>query len=277
MVTLCLHIAHPSTDIQPNTLLQWLSFMPQLETFVFSADFTHGVEEQLMHTPIMTPVTLPNLYRLTFSGVDAYLEALLRRITSPRLKKLDIEFINESQYSVPLLSQFIHATETLGFDNAKVMFTTGDVRVTVYPRGETKMYAISIAVRVYESQLSSMAQIFTSLSQSFSVVEHLTLGLGMEGHFLSEAQIEVDRTEWLLTSFGNVRTLWIDNRLVEGLSRCLQLDNGELCLKLLPDLQELTYCGVGNTGDGFTSFIDARQNAGRPKALARCSETWPRR
>ena len=278
MVTLCLHIAHPSTNIQPNTLLQWLSFMPQLETLVFSADFTHGVEEQLMHTPIVTPVTLPNLYRFTFSGVDAYLEALLRRITSPRLKKLDIEFINESQYSIPLLSQFIHSTETLKSDNAKVMFTTGDVRVTAYLRGETKIYSISISLWD-ESQLSPMAQILTSLSQSFTVAEHLTLGLGMEGHFLSEAQSEADRSEWrkLLRSFGNVKTLWIDNRLVEDLSRCLQLDNGELCLGLLPDLQELTCYGGGNTGDAFASFIDARQNAGRPIALARCSERWPRR
>ena len=78
-------------------------------------------------------------------------------------------------------------------------------------------------------------------------------------------------------SFGNVKTFWIDNRLVEGHSRCLQLDDGELCLKLLPDLQELTYYGGGNTGDGFASFIDARENAGRPIALARCSEKWPRR
>ena len=268
MVRLCLRIVHPSTYLQPNTLLQWLSFMPQLETLILSAASTLGVEEQLMHTPIMTPVTLLNLYRFTFSGADAYLEAFLRRITSPHLKKLDIDF-NKSQYSVPYLLQFINATETLRFDGAKVMFTTGNVCVTFYLRGETNTYAISIAVWVHESQLSSMAQILTLLSQSFAVVEHLTLGLDTEGHFLSEAQSEVDRTEWrkLLRSFGNVKTLWIDNRLVEGLSRCLQLDDGEFCLKLLPDLQELTYYGGGNTGDGFTSFIDARQNAGRPIAL----------
>jgi hypothetical protein len=45
------------------------------------------------------------------------------------------------------------------------------------------------------------------------------------------------------------------------------LEDGELPLELLPELQELTHSGSGNTGDAFTSFIDARQNAGRPVTL----------
>jgi hypothetical protein len=36
----------------------------------------------------------------------------------------------------------------------------------------------------------------------------------------------------------------------------------------LPDLQELTYSGSGNVGDAFTSFIDTRQNSGRPRHRA---------
>ena len=48
------------------------------------------------------------------------------------------------------------------------------------------------------------------------------------------------------------------------LSRCLQLDDGEVSLEVLPELQELTYSysGNGNASDMFTSFVDARQNAG---------------
>ena len=37
------------------------------------------------------------------------------------------------------------------------------------------------------------------------------------------------------------------------------------------ELQELTYSGSRNTGDGFTSFIDARQDAGHPVTLVRRS------
>jgi hypothetical protein len=110
-----------------------------------------------------------------------------------------------------------------------------------------------------------VAQIFNSLGQMFSSVEHLTLR--HEEHSLSsEEHNEVDCTEWhkLLRSFSNVKTLRIEQGLVGELSRCLELDDGELPLELLPELQELTYSGSGDAGDAFTSFIDARQNAGRP-------------
>ena len=50
-----------------------------------------------------------------------------------------------------------------------------------------------------------MAQIFSSLSQLISAVEHLTL----EHSRPSEEHNEVDCTEWrkLLRSFGNAKTL----------------------------------------------------------------------
>jgi hypothetical protein len=55
--------------------------------------------------------------------------------------------------------------------------------------------------------------------------------------------------------------------LVEELSCCLQLDYGESPLELLSELQKLRYSGSGNSGDAFTSFIDAHQRAGRPVTL----------
>jgi hypothetical protein len=49
--------------------------------------------------------------------------------------------------------------------------------------------------------------------------------------------------------------------------------HGELPLELLPELQELTFTGSGDVSDAFTSFIDARQNAGHPVTLARSPGT----
>jgi hypothetical protein len=100
----------------------------------------------------------------------------------------------------------------------------------------------------------------------FSTVEHLTFEYEING-WLPEEQVEANRVEWhkLLRLFSNVKTLCIDNwRLVEEISRCLQLDDGEHPLEPLPRLQEVTYSGSGNS---FTSFIDARRNAGRPITL----------
>ena len=127
---------------------------------------------------------------------------------------------------------------------------------------------ISIFLILLMWQVSSVAQIFNALSEMFSAVEHLTLSY--EAHSQSsEEHNEVDRTEWhkLLRLFSNVKTLRIEDGLVGETSRCLRLENGEHPLELLPELQELTYSGSGKAGDTFTSFIDARRNAGRPVTL----------
>ena len=64
-----------------------------------------------------------------------------------------------------------------------------------------------------------------------------------------------------------MKTLNVHDHLAKEASRCLELDNGEHPLELLPELQQLTYSGSSDTSDVFTSFIDTRQNVGRPITL----------
>ena len=277
LVSLCLIMNDPSTYFHPNTLLHWLSFMPQLETLavVFFTAVPNReilVERQLTDTPITAPVTLPNLHHFWFGGVSAYMEALVHWITAPRLEKLQIEFFNQLRFSVPRLLRFINTTENLRFDSSKFWFDDKRVYVHIYPQEEAVMNTLIINVECWhlDWQVSSVAQISNSLSQIFSTVENLTLKHAVH-NMSSEEHNEVDRTEWrkLLRSFKDVKVLRIDNGLVEQLSRCLESEDGELPLELLPELQELTYSGSGNNGDAFTSFIDARQNAGRPVTMVR--------
>ena len=277
LVTLYIFMVHPSTYFHSNTLLRWLSSMPQLETLIFGFNFpvsSREVERQLTHSPIMTAVTLPNLYRFGFQGVGTYLEAIIHRITAPRLEKLLIDIFNQVTISVPRLVQFVGTTENLKFDSAIFKFTEKEVGVKVYPHEEAESYAVAINVKCYhlDWQVYSAAQISNSLCPTFSAVEHLTLK-HMVHNQSSEEHNEADPAEWrkLLRSFRNVKTLCIAEGLVEELSRSLELDDGELPLELLPELQELTYSGSGDTGDMFTSFIDARQDAGRSISLVRRS------
>jgi len=270
---LILHLAlhDPSTHFQPTVLLQWLSLMPQLEIlriFFYFAALSHDVERQFVRTPITAHVTLPNLRSFTLQTVNAYSEAVVSRITAPRLEELQICFFNQLKFTVPHLLQFLGRTENLRFDRAVFQFTSRRVYVEVYPP-EAKTFAFSINVDSWhlDWQVSSVAQIFNTLRQIFSAVEHLTLELKVHGQS-SEEHNEVDRIKWrkLLRSFSNVKTLAIDDGLVRGLSRCLRLQDGEDPMELLPELQELTYSG-GNADDAFTPFIDARQNAGHPVTL----------
>ena len=228
LVTLHLVMVHPSTYFHPNTLLQWISLMPHLETLKIRFKFSissREVERQLIHTPIIAPSTLPNLHVFYFRGVSTYLEALVHRITTPRLEKLQINLFNQLTFSVPRLLQFIIAAENFRLGNAVLTFSNKHVAAGVYPYGvsfePTNAYALSIVVKCCHLgwQASSMAQISNSLSQIFSAVEHLAL----QHHVHSESSEEhndVDYTEWrkLLRPFSNVKTLRIHRGLVKDLS-----------------------------------------------------------
>ena len=273
LVRLYLYMNDPSTYFHPNSLLRWLSFIPDLVTLGVCFFFTNpnpDIEGQLTHIPIITSVTLPNLHHFTFHGVSAYSEAFVGRIIAPRLEKLEIEFSHQPMFSVPSLLQFMSTSENLAFETAYFWFYDGRVYAEVYRRGESEAFALSINVDCchLDWQVTSVAQISDSLSQIFSAVEHLALEHEMHSQSSVEHN-EVDRTEWhkLLRSFGKVKTFYIGDGLVKQLSRCLELEDVELPLELLPELQELTYSGSGNIGGAFTSFINARDNAGRPVTL----------
>ena len=278
LVTLHLALPNPSTYFQPTVLLQWLSLVPQLEMLLIFFYFpvsNRDVEWQLMRTPIMTHVTLPNLRVFAFQAVSAYSEAVLSRITAPRLEDFQICYFKQLTFSVPQLLQFMGRTENIRFDRAKFNFYSERVYVEVYHAGtDSEMpapadaFSVNVECWHLDWQVSSVAQIFNTLSQMFSTVEHLTLE--HEEHTRSsEEHNEVDRVEWhkLLRSFSNVKTLHIDDGLVRELFHCLPLDGREFPADLLPELQELTHSGSVNADDALTSFIDARQNAGRPVTL----------
>ena len=281
LVTLSLIMSNPSTYIYPNTLLQHLSCMPWLETLkimFLTVDPNHDVEGlQLLHTPITTSVTLPNLRRIRYRGLSTYLEAILCQITTPRLEKLYSTFFGEPMTSVPSLPRFIEATKNLRFNNAEITFTSKQVRVALFfgkrhrkSRNVIRTHALSLNADCehLDVQVSFAVRISNLLSQTFSSVEHLAFE--HEEHIQSsEEHNEVDLTEWrkLLISFRNAKILRIDRGLVKPLSRILNSEGGGLPFELLPKLQSLKYSGIGDSNDEMSSFIGARRNAGRPVSL----------
>jgi hypothetical protein len=274
LVTLYLQINHPSAYFQPNVLLQSISFMNQLESLAITFAFpvpNRDVKRQLTHTPITTHITLPNLRFFWLGCVNAYLEAVISRITTPRLENLQIQLSNELTFSVPRLSQFMNTAENLRSDSAVIKFMDKGLNVLMYFReANTCVFGVGVDCWHLDWQVSSAAQICNVLSQVFSVVEHLTVRHEVHGQS-SDQHNDVARIEMrnLLRSFSNVKTLRVEDGLVNALSHCLRSEDEELPLELLPELQELTLIGRRDTSDAFTSFIDTRQNAGRPVTLVR--------
>jgi len=273
LVTLNLEIPNPTTCFHQNSLLQWLSFMPQLETLVVYFSFIvpdQDMDRLLSRKPIITPVTLPNLRWFWYQGGSAYLEAVVRWIITPRLERLQVFFFEQFTFSVPNLVQFTNTTENLRFSGVSVDFSMEQVDMATCFLENTEIYLFLRVICPHrDRQVSSMAQIFKNFSHTFSVVEHVALSGDGEVHDHSsdeEERNEVDLAEWhkLLRSFHNVKFLRIEYGLVEEISRCLCPDDGDLPSDIFPNLQELTYTGSGNADDVFTSgsFIDARQTAG---------------
>ena len=251
LVTLVLVIRRPSTYVHPNALLQWISFTPRLETLgihFFFAFPSHIVERQPTLMPMITTITLPNLRMFWFRGIDAYFEAIVCKMATPRLTKIQFFFFKQPTFSVPHLSQFMNTilAENLRFSYAWFAFSTNFVDVFMLPHYVPSL-SRSLRIRVFcphfGLQVSAMAQISNLLSQISSTVEHLTLSY--EAHSQpSDEHNEVEHAEWrrIPSSFSNVKILRIEDGPNKEIARCLRLDDGELLpLDLLPELLEFTY------------------------------------
>jgi len=273
LVTLSIQNISPSAHSHPTDLLQQLSLLPYLEILgisVHSPVPNHEVERKLLHKPVTTHVTLPNLRWFGFRGASTYLEALLPQMTTPLLEKLQISFFRQPNYYTPYLLQFMGATKSLRFDSARLALYKNMIDVEGYPHQGTTMYNFSLSIhcRDLDWQVVSGAQTFRSLRTVFSAVEHLTLEF-FRYPISPEANNEVDRIHWreLLMSFSNVKTLHVDDDFFGQISRCLQVDDGESPTQLFPELKELEYSMPYAAKEAFMRFIVARQNAGCPVTL----------
>jgi hypothetical protein len=279
LVTLYLTKVPFSAYFHPNNLLQQLSFMHQLEKLSIGFKLCHGMERQLLHTPIRTRVTLPNLRLLEFKGSSAYLEALLPWVTAPLLKQLEIDFFNRMIYSIPHLQQFMSTAGIFRPSQrpSNVSFTFLD-RLYVKALGvpsESRYLKMVLGGRPRDWQVVSAAQVSRALTPVFAEVDNLFLVYDTTAYTSKFSNHEADRTWWreVFGPFGNVKTLDItlDDVLFGPCSRALQPDEGESPVELLPELQMLSYNSRHFPG-AFTVFADARQKAGHPVTILDRSE-----
>jgi hypothetical protein len=274
LVELSLLWIHPSTYPHPNNLLQPLSLLSQLETIRInfrSPVPNRDMERQILHIPVNTRVTWPNLRWFDFEGVSAYFEALLPHMTAPILQEFCIQFFNQLSFSIPHLLPFMRTSENLKFNDVILLFCHKAIAVWAYPPRpmENTLYNFhfKIACEHLDWQVSSVAQIFNVLCPLFSDV--VSVILDYRKHTLSsEWHNQADRTRWreLLGSFRGVKTLRVHMGLVAELSRSLRLD-GEPPLEILPELKELV-CPAGTVDDNtFAAFIHDREVTGHPVSL----------
>ena len=274
LVTLTLSDIPPSA-FGPSYLHARLSQMPQLESLIvtFCSPLpNHEVRRQLSDAPIRMHAILPNLRFFGFRGVSAYLDGLVARITAPLLSTFHIHFFNQLTFSIPHLSQFLNATETIRIRSIRLVFFAGSGSAILVndPSRRDQIHPLTIALLCGQGdwQVASAARILNELQTVLSASEELAL-IREEDDLSPEDRGEVDPMLWrdLLTPFSNVTTLHVQDNLIGKLSRSLQFEDGELPQDLLPSLKELGYSGGLDARDSLTPFINERQVAGRPVSL----------
>jgi hypothetical protein len=270
LVTLSIQYIHPSTNCCPEDFFRQLALLPQLETLgiSFSAVFTQrDVDAQLFRRPLVTDLKLPNLRWLGFRGISTYLEAVLPRMTTPLLEKLQLVFFDRPDVSIPHLLRFVGAERNLKFYSARFRFANNYVFVYVCPREGDPVYTFRVNLGIpstsLDEQVASTTEIFYQLRTMFSAIEHLTL----EFRRFSEMGGEARGIRWddLLRQFSNVKTLRLDNEFVGPVSRSLQVHGGGgAAMELLPELKVLEYPACRDIENSFDGFIDTREKAGLP-------------
>jgi hypothetical protein len=267
LITLSLQNLPPSAYSYPDDLLQQLSSLPQLETLALTFKSpipSRDLGTQLSLRPITTKVTLSNLRWLWYGGVSTYLEAILSRLTIPRLEWLQITFFHQLHFFMP---NVLKLAENLTFGSAEFQFLDDVLRVLVYPLKRAAIYtfAIQISSRHLDWQVASAIQIFSRMRPALSTVKYLRLEFRRSNTSL-DANNEAGRTQWreLLGTFNNVSTLRVNVDYLGQISRALQVDKGELPSELFSNLKELEYSARGNP---FAKFADAQKNAGFPVTL----------
>jgi hypothetical protein len=266
LVNLTLVKIPASAYFPPSYILFRLSFMLQLERLVIEFCFptpNRDVESQLHQTPDIT--TLPNLCWFSFTGVSAYLEGLVARISAPSLNLLYVSLFDQLPFTFPHFLQFMQTSNNLRFTAVQVIFDGFSVTLNTVPWKWDTPLQLQIMCGHLDLQVASAAQLFDSISPVLSVVEQVTFSYDES----SELHNNVDRSQWreLLRPFTNAKTIHVQDNLVSKIFHSLSSDDGEPPLELLPNLEEVGYSGGSDARDAFTAFLNERQVAGHPVSL----------
>jgi hypothetical protein len=254
-----------SSEFNPAHLVTQLLRMTCLESLM--VHFYAAISKRRFESPAQpTPIALPSLKEIAFRGSSTYLEGVLARINAPLLTTLNIEFFNQITFNLSRLREFVRTTGKFMFRSVEVHFDKDFVSVIVDPqpeRADSHPFLVQVKCEPLNWQATCAAQICDALEPLLKGVENLTLGFYKDGSTPWQDEIDLEKWHGFLRIFPGVNSLQLTGGLVGDLFRSLQLDEGELPSELLPELRELVSSGWGHTDDAYTSFLSARQSAGR--------------
>ena len=271
--TLSLTHIGASCYFSPGHLVTELQCLPCLEDL--SIGFAIPIplpssERELLPAPIPA-VTLTSLRRLTFWGVDVYLDNLVAQINAPRLERLGLTFHFDLTFTLVNLAEFIHRAIGFGYLVTRVVFNRdcASIYAGYYEQRGVEKFSFHVNVNCgpLDWQMDSATQVCSALRNVLSTVEVLTLDLDVDG-MPSDWDNALESMLWheLLLSFVGAKKLYIGFSLTLELSQALESVAGGL--ELLPALQELeVQLEIDHAKKVFSGFVETRESVGRPVHL----------
>ena len=253
----------------PGHLITHLSCLPHLEelTIGFAIPIPIPSSERELLPPPIPPVTLPALRRLTFLGVDVYLDNLVAQINTPLLERLSVTLVFDLAYTLVNLTGFICRTEGFECRSAQIYFGSDGDGVFIdaghYKQQDPGKFIIHVNCKPLDWQIDSAGQVCSALGTMMSIVEELTLDFyehGMPSYWENRR----DNTLWheLLLPFIGLKKLHVNSSLALELALALESVAGG---SVLPELQEINTMLITDREKGaFSVFVKTRESVGRP-------------
>jgi hypothetical protein len=247
-------------------LVARLQSLPQLESLAITFHIPRsGVEREPLDKQGIL-VTLPNLKRLSFNGVSAYLECLVAQIKAPRLESSSIILSSQRTFALPHLALFTNITEELKLPTAEVHFWPDAVYVSMDKhKMPCRKFSLGVTCKQLDQQIDCATQICRAIVPVLSHVKTLGLRSVNPDRLMMQTEWQ-EGTVWheLLRPFFGIKELRICRLLSQELSFALQEDDVGSDPGFLPGLRELVSDLYWKTADDpFDSFLHARQFAGR--------------
>ena len=263
----------------PEAIVARLAVLVNLKSLIigFKSPLSRP-DRRSQRLPPKTRTVLPALTRFEFRGVSEYLDDFVSRIDAPLLDSIWITFFHQLIFDVPQLSQFMRRPARVGaLEEAHVDFNHSDVQVGSLPPSQTfdDKSRLRISCRKADWQLSSLAQVFTSVFPSVYMVERLYI-YGSQ-YLPSRWQDDIENIQLLeiFQLFAAVKDLYVSWNFVRCIAFALQELDEERVVDVLPALERVFLEDFQSSirpsrpvQEAIGKFIAARQLLGHPIAVS---------
>ena len=208
-------------------------------------------------------VLLPAITHFKYRGISKYLDILVARIDTPRLRDINFTFFSQPTLDALQLGLFINRIELWGSPPLADIISSGDtISITFSQPGTSTRLGLQISCEQLDWQLSSSSQICAHFS-SFSVED-----LRIETAGPSSAPDDMDDGQWLrlVRTFDGAKDFHLVGEHVTAILRALHpADEGHKTV--LPTLRNIHVPVMfmnGPSSDSVGAFLAQRRLSSRP-------------